>query len=286
MPYLVKWTFIFEHSGRGWTENFFRNSDTGNLYAELGPMAQYAVFRAALLGQGAFIKGLRPSIESDAAGNPVVGDSVSNLTLYFGNGQKPIDNNDDAMLCTWTNPTGSRRKQVYMRGIWQENVNADGRMVLTADFVNVFNPYVAKVLALGIGWVSRTPRQAADITNYTSTTDFRVTFTNNADVFTDAEVAAGKAIQVQVRGLNVKSKLNGGQLVIPNTRRSSTTVKPIAVFPFTSPGRMTSYTRALVLPGVPAGETRLPLSMKRVVERRPGAPLFESRGRRSAVARG
>lgn len=283
----MKWTLILQRGGRGWTESYFRSSDTGNLYDEIDPMLVYAQARAGLLGKGAFVKGLRPSIEFDPAGVAVVGDAVSNLVSVFGNGQEPIENEDDALLVTWSSANGTRRKNQYLRGIWQSITNADGNFTPTANFITAFTQWYNAVITAKIGWITRTPvLPKATISNYTQTTDFRVTFTCTSDVFTDAQVSAGLPVAVNVRGLNTKSKLNGTQLVIPSTKRVSTTVKPIAVFPFLSPGFMNRFATALILPNVPTGSTKQAIAAKRIVERRPGAPLFESRGRRSAVPKG
>lgn len=287
MPFVMKWTLILENKARGWTESHYRDSPDGNLWNEIDPMYTYAQARAGLLGQGAFVKGLRPSIEVTDTGAAVAGDSTSSLVHISGNGQQPIENEDDALLVTWHNQTGSRRKQQYLRGIWQSITDPNGNFFPAAPgFTSAFTTWYNAVLAAKIGWLSRTPSQKANVTNYTQTTDFRVSFTFASDLFTGPQVSGNQILQIGMRGLNVKSKLNGTILVQVNTARSATTVKPIAVFPYTTGGVGTNFTRAIVLPGTSLPGGRQSLIAMRIVERRPGAPLFESRGRRPAVAKG
>jgi hypothetical protein len=284
---IVKWTLILECKARGWTESYYRTSPDGNLWNEIDPMFAFAQARAGLLGQGAFVKGLRPSVEVGTDGSAVAGDSTSSLVHIAGNGQQPIENEDDALLVTWHNQSGSRRKQQYLRGIWQSITDAAGNFFPSAPgFTSAFTTWYNSVLAYKLGWLGRTPSAKANVTNYTQTTDFRVTFTFSSDLFTPTQVTNNQILQIGMRGLNVKSKLNGTILVQVNSARSCTTVKPIAVFPYTTGGVGTNFVRSLITPGTALPGGRQSLVAMRIVERRPGAPLFESRGRAPAKAKG
>lgn len=274
---VIKATLMFQTNSFGWSESFFWNAPgTEDLIPQGASLQVIAQKRAALLGAQSFVKAQRVSIELNNNNEPVVGDSFLEYFRYNGASVPAADDPDTAVLVTMRNQTASRRRNMFLRGIW-DDVNGLGGFYLpgTAGWQSAFDTWRAAMLARQVGWMSRTQVNVVAITGYTVDPDtgfVQVTLAAAAP-----QLTPGLVQQVRIRGVNVTSPLNGTQLIRGIDSTHFWLEKPLALIAYQFGGEVIFYSQAL--------EVASTIGPQKIVTRRAGAPLLQSRGRRRAKPR-
>ena len=276
-PIVVKATLVFQTQSFGWSESFLWDGvNEQNLNVHMQSLQIIAQKRAALLGKNSFIKAERVSLETGPDGLPRVGDSILQYIRYNGASMPDSDEPDAAVLVTMRNLVAAKRRNMFMRGIW-DDIDGQGGFYLpfVTGWQSAFNSWAAAMLARQAGWWSYTKSAGFDVSTYVvAPTTGYVTITVLGDAFGDGPY--GK-IRVRLAGVNVRSALNGSWIGTPVSNSQIILEKPLALLPHTGGGTLFTYTRAL--------EVAASLDAQKIVTRRAGAPLLQSRGRRRASVR-
>lgn len=276
-PVIVKGTLVFQTNSFGWSESFLWDGGSEfNLNVHQQSLQIIAPKRAALLGAQSFIKAERVSLETNQLGVPVVGDSVLQYARYNGASVPSSDEPDVACLVTFRNLIANKRRNMFLRGIW-DDVDASGGFYLPsiAGWQTAFNAWASAMLARGAGWWSYTKSAPFPVDTYVvnQTTGY-VTITVLGDAFGPGPY---DKIRVRLQGVNVKSAVNGQWVGTPVSESAIILEKPMALLPYTGGGSLFTYTRAF--------EAAASMDAQKIVIRRAGSPLLQSRGRRKARAR-
>lgn len=276
MPRVLKATWIFEGPGRGFTESYFQQRDDNDLAAAAADMDEVSTLRQVIMGKQFLIRGYRISFVTNDAGQRVRGQSLSTLRNLLGNQAKPAENSDTALLFQWVDASGIKKKYTYLRGIWDSVGTNGGVYNKPPDWVNAIDAWEAKMIAKQFGWWGRTPSQTIySVDGYTQQAGEQVLLTTTGTPF--AGPFPGVKTPVAITGINTRSRLNGTQIVIPQSANSCLTAKPLSVGPFATAGTLRTLDYALVR--FTQGEAI------RIVSRKAGRPLFTSRGRAPARPR-
>lgn len=282
-PLTVKCTWIFDCNGRGWTESLWYVGSSNDLNQHIAVAAAIGQKRLATLGREVRYYATRVSFETDSGANPLRGDSILQYNNNYNSTSQPTAELDTALLWVFRDLTGTRHKNMFMRGIW-DVVESNGGLYVplaagAAGWTSAINQWVAQLQATvagvkagQIGWVNRTPTLICNLAGYVQNTNGTVTFT------TQTPFTATGTFMVRLKGLNVQSKLNGQLLVRQLTNTTFVSVKPVAVFPYVSGGLVTFYDVFF--------SAAAAIAPQKIVERKAGAPLLEPRGRRRAIPRG
>jgi len=273
---IVKATLFFQVNSFGWTESFFWQVASNDLNPQMASLQVIAQKRAPLLGSQAFIKAERVSFERNDAGNPVTGDSFLQYVRYNGSTVPTADDPDTAVLVTGRNLVAERRRNMFLRGIW-DDVNAAGGFYLSsvAGWVSAFDNWRAGMLARQAGWMARTKVNTVPITGYTVDPDSG--FVQVTLALPAAQLVPNEVQQVRIRGVNTKSPINGTQLIRGIDSTHFWLEKPLALINYQFGGEVIFYSQAI--------EVMNTLDAQKIVTRRAGAPLLQSHGRRRAKPR-
>lgn len=272
MP-VYKVILAFFQKKQGWSEVYYKDTEELNLeavYDQVTPMAQK---RALLLGQECTIDAVRVSREG------VDNDSVLRYPVLTGLSGVEAAPPDDALLVRMGNNDNTRRRQMYLRGIYDGLGHKGGDLNNEfPPFVEHFTPWAREIVLGNYVWPSVDPdtRKAVGITTYTSNPAQFVTFLLKEPLFPPAMF--GKTIRVRVSRLNGGSALNKSLLVNVIDATKCETFEPYAVFPWRFGGRILYTTLKNV--------RITAVSPQKIVSRQVGAPLLASRGRQKATARG
>lgn len=276
VPFVIKNTLVFQTNSFGWTESFLHQSSSRDLIAHNAALQVLAQKRAALLGSQSFIKAERVSVETDGDGLPVVGDSHLLYIRYNGGTVPGSDDPDTAVLVTMRNAEAARRRNMFLRGIW-DDVNGAGGFYLeaTAGWPSAFNNWRASMLAKQVGWWHSIKSAPINLSTYVMDPD-----TGFVQVTLAAPIpgfVADQVMQVRFQGVNGKSPLNGMQLIRVIDATHVWLEKPLALIAYQFGGKMFTYTRTF--------EAATTIDAQKIVTRRAGSPLLQSRGRRKGRAK-
>lgn len=276
VPAIVKATLFFETAAYGWTESFFWSILSNDLTPQMASLQVIAQKRAALLGSNSFIKAERVSFETDQDGNPVKGDSFLQYIRYNGSIVPTSDDQDTAVLVTMRNLVAARRRNMYLRGIWDDVNGAGGFYLPTiAGWQSAFNSWVAAMLGRAAGWMAVDQINRVGISGYTVDPDtgyVQVTLSAAAP-----QIVAGGLQEVRIRGVNTKSPINGMQLIRGIDSTHFWLEKPLALIAYQFGGEVIFYSSHF--------EQAVTIDGQKIVTRRAGAPLLQSRGRSRARTR-
>ncbi len=276
MPFLVKHTWFFQQGAKGWTESLWREQVDGNLGSAFTIAFNAGLKRALLLGSSGQIKAIRVSIERTDLGVPVTGDSFLQYVGLAGTSTETSEDSDTSLQVIMRNAGATKHKFIFLRGIWDNIVAAGGNYLPSYGiWASLLNSWIAFLLSNGYGWAGVDPLTRTPVINYDQNLP-------SARVLVTAQAAAfvgpfNVPIKVRFQGINVKSVLNGPQLVTPLTSTTCELVKPLAVVPFVSNGFVQTYTAAV--------RTASTIDAQKIVQRKSGAPLLESRGRQPVRGR-
>lgn len=267
---IIKATLFFENRTHGWTESFLWQAADDNLQAANNSLQVISQKRAALLGEGAKIKAQRVSVETDNAGQPRLNDSYLTYINYLGSPGHPAGDDDLAVLVTMRNANAQRRRNMFLRGIWDELEVAGGQLDLgTPGWLALYNSWQAAMLARGVGWFAgdRQTPLALSTYDFDSVTGYtKVTLADPIPV-----VVPNQLRQARFQGVNGKSALNGLHLIRVIDATHVWIERPLALADYTFGGKMTLYGRHF--------EVAATIDPQKIVTRRVGAPLLQSRGR-------
>ncbi len=276
---VYKGQYIFEGKGRGWTEVWFWEATASTLDTQGTRFEGTVASRRLLLGKEYGFKGYRVSEELNGSFEPVLNDSFLRRYEAAGYSAESGWEQDLALVLKCNNATRTQRRNVYMRGAW-DNIEGDGGVYFPdwGTWQTKLDAWRQKMFELGVGWVHRTPSAAQVIVSAVQNDDNRVTITTAAPLFT-LPPGGYKPTRVNIRTQGLKSVLSGIQIVLPSTTTVAQTVKPLAIFPQATVGWLAntfslSFTLATFIESA-------------YITRRPcGSPLLESVGRQKAKARG
>lgn len=276
VPFTIKATLFFQVNSFGWTESFFWLTTSNNLVVQSAALNVIAQKRAVLLGSQAFIKAQRVSVEYDDLGAKRVGDSFLSYNRYNGSGTPGADDPDTAVLVTARNLVAQRRRNMFLRGIWDDVNGAGGFYLPTiAGWQTAYNSWMVAMLTQAAGWMASDRRGEFNLVTYTMSP---TSGTVNVQLEGTPFLAPNDARQeVRFSGVNNKSALNGMKLVDPVDVDNCNLVKPLALLPYSFGGKMIAYLNHF--------EQFSTIDAQKIVTRRAGAPLLQSRGRRRAPAR-
>jgi hypothetical protein len=263
MPEL-KCVLIFQGSGYGWTEAYWKEFSSENFDAARDIVVVLAQRRAALCGSNTIIEAIRISNGEDIGrkGKTYYGG-------WTGDPNFPPASASDAVNVELRTVNNTEGKLVQMRGLRDEFLIGPAVNRGDPTFVTLFNSYAEYIVSQGFGWRGVFAEQSFRITGYTVSATGQVTFvTPDSEAY---QYPLGKKRKVRIRQLNGKSKLNGAQIV----RRKSATLwelaKPTAAVAFVSEGEMILQTYAF--------RKASNVSVQRVGRRPAGSPLLRSVGR-------
>jgi len=278
-------TMFFTGEGVGWSESHSLELEQAFIDhdAAMVQLRDLANRRALLLGRQCYISGLRVSARG------VTGDSVpeevnlraSKLAKDFGlqGGLVPDCTQPDvALLVRFGAFLPGRQKNLYMRGIWDQIEEEGGKYTSNIFFDALIKNYLEPLTdaASPWGWWGRQGERAEfRVMGYSSTPEATVTVNLGEDAFTEQEI--GKRHVVRFSGVNVKSPLNGQQVVVPTGPRTIELAKPLGLAAFHTKGRMYRNTNGHI--------SYRRFTIRKIVTRETGAPFFRSAGRQPARPR-
>lgn len=270
MP-LIRATWFFQQQGYGWTENLWLNGTDSDLNSYTGKVNDYAVKRAVLSGNETFIIGARWSVENvfrDALGLDFPGSGLQGKTT------QESDSPDTALLVHMRNTGGTKRRNHFLRGVWDSVVKTGGLYTPTAAWTGYLNAWKAEISQKGWGWLTRGNRVQQNVTAVIQTAGGQVDVTTAGVLF---PLPLPSSANVSISGVSGAFQINGPQIVVPTQQDRFLTRNRIAIFLYNSGGRVT-YTTP-VFQGIDEA------GVSRVVERKVGRPSGKSPGRRKARAR-
>lgn len=280
MPKNLKCVIAFGSAeGYGWTETHYwlSPSDSPNLLTRIENLQNVVCpARAALLGQGCDIRGIRVSY-------PVPGAIASRSARVFIDG--PDDHGSSSQSASiavnFVDGTNTRKKIVHLRGFWDA---VEGNQIYTPDAPDAagwndrFIAWKDTLVGGGYGWLSKDPAltPSGQVTNYVQNIDNTITFTL-------LPVGATPLVVGSVYSMKF-SKLNGSKSVLNRVLKVKATAvntvittNPIAAGPFTGIGTYSARATTFV---AYSGTGSIDLG-----ERRMGAPLNHYPGRSKARPR-
>lgn len=270
---LVKGKLCFEQSGYGWTENYFQETSDDTLTTSFASLEKIATKRAACLAAEATITFITISAETDT-GDSIVGNFKN--TPYTGNSQFHSANPFTALLVRRRGQTGNNRSQVYLRGIPDDLEQNGGKFTPAEvpDWTKYLDAFTASMRANAEAWgfLGRHPTNSgkALVQTITQNANGQPVVTFKTNLFTDpAEI--GKKVRLSLSGVQGAASVNGTRVVVPTSQTVAEFIDRIPMFPYTGGG-----TGRVSRPGLVVIHNQTPL---RIVSRKPGAPLFRSRGR-------
>jgi len=275
MPSLFKVTLVFEAGPKGWTESYtFQSSGDAHGPVE-APTVKLCEARALLLGNGAFIKAYRISKEGvgpDALlrysrfDAPVLDVPGANGQLRAGPRAQP----NVALLIKCSDLGESKRKNIFLRGI-PDHVEVDGgQFVDNLAYKQFFAAFRKLLIDKPWGWLGVSEKFGpVDLLNYETTLNGIITFTLQANLFQNADF--GKKVLARFSGVNGKSQMNGQHVVKVTDAQSGKIDKPLSLLAYKNGGTVT-YSKK----NFQKIET---VEIAKVVTRKAGSPLLESRGR-------
>jgi hypothetical protein len=271
-PVVYKASIVFEQHARGWTESYYLQSPALNYETAIARLDEVAKARAKLLGREAFIKGFRVSRVDEK------NEGYIEYTRYNGNADKDSAQPDVAILVTCYDALFSRKKNIYLRGVWDEWEEKGG--ILTREdklFTKAFAEFTNALTRNNapFGWWGVTGKTQANVTNIVADADDRLTMTFDADVF--AEPLFGTKQKIRLTGVNGRSGMNGEHIVQALTARTCVTVVSTRHVAYKFGGRVAFNTYGFL--------QMKNLTVAKVTSRDSGAPLLESRGRQRATPR-
>jgi len=286
MPDLFRVTTSFAGRKQGWSESIvypaLPTTTPGAFHAAVGlPIAQK---RVELLGREYTLDAVRVAkIRNDA------GAALKRNVLLFTVDLKPALQNaangaeqpNACAVVQAVDAAGSRKKNMFLGGIPDE-IAVDGGEFFGAGaggWISRFNAWTALVVAAQGGWLEDIVNLGpVNMTGYVINANKTLQFSFEAPLFQVGEI--GEVRTIRVKGVNNGSVVNGTQEVIVGTETTCTTVKALAVFPYSFGGAATSYVRPKPFISAVAWAVDVIRTRKR------GRPSYATRGRVAARQRG
>lgn len=268
---VAKVTFSFIQNVYGWTESYFLDNPSADLQAELAKGEALAAKRAAMLGAQGTIQAVKVSNEQ------VARDVIVGASSYGGNGAKPSDAPDTAVLIKRFGPTPVAQAPLYLRGIWDEVVKEGGVFDFSnGPFLAAYNAWKALLVSTPLGWgfLAKDPAGSDEspVVTVSQNTNGTVSISCTDNIFN--AFATGDEVKIFVSGVTGAAAINGSNIAAVTLPNAVTTIKRIPIFPYLSGGKISFTT--------PKFYKIANTQINRVVERKAGRPLYVSVGRRPA----
>lgn len=273
-----KVTWFYDGKEHGWTESLWTVA-TGS-HNDTLKFARFLLGRRVqLLGIECRAKAVRVSTEGVGPDALLV---YVDFTPRFGleSGGKvrtePADFPDAAVQIRCQGPLDASHKMIFLRGIWDAvDVNNGVYLPGYKDWADRMGNYLLE-LKNGWGWIGVTGKSPkVPLVGYTVGANGLVHITFGDPLFPVLPV--GTRARIRIAQVNGRSALNGQQLVSITSTTTCTTLTPIGVGPYYFGGYGTYATFGYI--PITACEDQ------KIVERKVGAPLLESRGRQRARPR-
>lgn len=268
-------TAFFQQNGYGWTESYFRDSNSVTDLAALADFDREQIWaaRSVALAKQASIVAQRTSFTE------VRGDSVLNNIPMAGNPAWNSEDANTAILVRLGNIDNTRRKNVFMRGVPDDMVVNGGSIGGAPGWKNAADAFFNKIIDFNYGWMSITTRVNFPITGYVANAEKKVVITIGADPVLGLPIGTKVVLQGINVGVGLPSVLNGNHPFIVTGATEVTTAKRTAVFSFPGVGGfLRMNTKALLQ----AKSVRY----QKVDTRKAGKPSNQQAGRARVKAKG
>lgn len=270
MP-LFDCTFIWDMPGHGFSATLRKDFPSQNLDAAQDVAFELARRWQGMAGEQTVFQAVRISdAETEGRHGKTYYRSLPGVT---GKGSAASNVALNIVLSTFNN---QENKIIQFRGFW-DDIEVTGGAVDrgNAAFNTAFASWIQYIQQQQFGWRGVSANTIRNVTSYTTNANSIVTLTHDGAPFPFGVMDVRK--RARLTGINVKSVLNGEQIIRVSGENTVTLVKPIAAGPFISPGRITvsAFTFRVAQNGV----------IGRIGKRQAGAPLLRSRGRSPVRAR-
>jgi hypothetical protein len=272
-PVVYKTTLVFELGSRGWTESYHYTTAALDYRSASKEIEGLAEARAAMLGRQAFIKGYRVSRQDEK------NEGFITYKRYEGDKDKDCAQPDVALLVTAYDILKAKKKNIYLRGIWDDWEVEGGKFVFEDKaWKKLFAAWSVSLVSplTGFGWWGIVGRSRANVTDMIADEEDRLTFSFASDVFPPGTF--GTKQKIRLTGINGRSGLNGEHIVEVIGARSCITAVPTRSVTYRFGGRVQFANYGFIKMNA--------LSAQKVTSRDSGSPLLESRGRQRAQPRG
>jgi len=270
MP-LIKTTFIFEQGDQGWSESYYSVKTSPDPTQHIADATAVGGARIALSGAETRLTYYRISNV----------DVPRTVFLYyitpvvFGIQTRTSDSANVTLPLSFKDATRSKSKISFIRGIWDDVVGDGGAFKPTPGYTTNMNIFLAALRARGFGWLGISLRFKAELVALVQNANGTVSGTTIVDNFPPQIIGTTK--QVRLAGLQTPGNLNGQNPCFIVDARNFTTIKRIAILPWTGGGTATAYGR-IVYPI----DTMVP---GQIGERKAGRIFGAARGRAPARKR-
>jgi enamine deaminase RidA (YjgF/YER057c/UK114 family) len=283
MP-LNKYTFFFTQNNQGWSESWYNltSGSVPNPNQNAAFINQYAVYRRVFLTNTAILTYARYSLIGPYS---TQGQKNSYVTEIGNVGNdRSGDNTFAAVLYRIYDPTLQHVKNWYCRGVNDALFTNGGQFVSVNGFTKNVNDFFAAMSQFQMGWLGTlggVQYPVATCVQNAANSWVNLTFNVNpaTGFFPFTPYPVGYRLQVRLTGLRGCPNLNGQITLIVQSPSSARTEDVIAIFPY-QVGSGYLMTAPKTVYQVSTADAY------RGVERRPGRPSYQSRGRRSVTSRG
>lgn len=265
---ILKCTLFFRQTGYGWTESYFK--DVADLDLSQFQVVSYTLAekRIKVSGEQTELYAIRLSKEGpfrDVYVQPVTmkgtrshASDVPHTTLTYG----------------MQNATRLKRKFIFVRGVWDGNIDTGGVFTPDATYVPKINTWRNEVITQAWGWMGTASTQDAFVSGVTVNANGTIRLTFATDLF---PAPYPRRTSIRLSGLLGCFQLNGLQPVVATDARTCDTKFPMAIFPWTAGGKGRFSGRAFV----PAAF----VDFEKVSRRAAGRPSYLTPGRQRARPR-
>jgi len=271
MPLLdvTKVTFSFRLNSYGWTENYFRDGVSESFEEVFSKAEALAAKRIKVSGVDTTLPYIKISRENAKRDVKAAGYN------YFGSTGKGSEPPQVAILMRRFALLGGLNASVYLRGIWDAVISDGGEIDRgNAAWLGAYSTFTAELVAGNWGFIARnlTSSFTGAVDGVTQNANGTVNIEAKTPIFVG--IAAGTLIKIFLSGIQGAVSVNGQQVVEVIDGSNVKTKNRIPMFPYTTGGKI-SHTE-------PKWYKDDTFSAVRVVERKPGRPLYLSVGRRGA----
>jgi hypothetical protein len=268
----TKTTFFFENRGYGFTESYYRIGAPTDFVSETTLTTKLLTYRLKCAGKQTNVTFARII---DIA-NKRRGFTYRPATGGAGNPNKDSDAPTTAALIKRYNQDNSKTSSWFMRGNWDEACDAGGAISTVSNWnSSTLQPFLAVLVSDHWCWLAKDPLSPvpSPVVTITSNPGGQLTITTANNTF--AGVVVGSRVKVSISGVLGADTANGVWVVTVNAPNQVTTVRQILINPYVA------NTGRLVF-NSPALQQIYEANIQRFVERKPGRPLYHSRGRSRA----
>jgi len=279
----MRTTWIIQIARHSFSETWYRQASSADPSLEFEVAKEYAAARAAILGHGCVIYGIRISNDDDKRQKAYL-----RYVDYQGNQETDEGGNfihesaasNVALNMLFNNLGQTQEKLIQLRGIWDDVETGGGAVVLTPAYTALVQAYGAKVVQKAYGWKYTTTTPKSPITTWTTFANGTVGFALGAGFFTVDQVNAKAHVPVRISACNASPNMNGPLTVIVVDDANCVTLKPLAARPpiVGFNGFMSRSTKTFT--AATGGR------IQRLGKRQAGAPLLQSVGRGPVRKRG